>query len=48
VRLLGRGEITRAVEIRLSGASATALAAVQAAGGKVILPEGATEDAASE
>jgi large subunit ribosomal protein L15 len=47
VRLLGRGEITRAVEISVSGASATALAAVQAAGGKVVLPEGAAADASS-
>ncbi|MDB5415220.1 MAG: ribosomal protein [Rubritepida sp.] len=38
VRLLGRGEIKRAVQITVSGASATALAAVEAAGGKVTLP----------
>jgi large subunit ribosomal protein L15 len=35
VRLLGHGAITRAVTITVSGASATALAAVQAAGGTV-------------
>ena len=38
VRLLGRGEITRAVKITVSGASATAIAAVEAAGGKVTVP----------
>lgn len=47
VRLLAKGEITRAVTISVSGASAAALAAVQAAGGTVKLPEGA-EAAASE
>jgi large subunit ribosomal protein L15 len=35
VRLLGQGSITRAVTITVSGASATAIAAVQAAGGTV-------------
>jgi len=35
VRLLGTGELTRAVTITVSGASAAALAAVEAAGGKV-------------
>lgn len=35
VRLLGTGAITRAVTITVSGASAAALAAVEAAGGKV-------------
>ncbi len=44
VRLLRRGEITRAVEISVSGASATALAAMEAAGGKVILPEAAAAE----
>lgn len=38
VRLLGRGEITRAVKISVSGASATAIAAVEAAGGTVTVP----------
>lgn len=38
VRLLGRGEITRAVKITVSGASATAIAAVEAAGGSVTVP----------
>ena len=35
VRLLANGEITRAVTITVSGASAAAIAAVEAAGGKV-------------
>lgn len=35
VRLLARGEIKRAVKITVAGASATAIAAVEAAGGKV-------------
>ena len=37
VRLLGHGTITRAVTITVSGASATAIAAVEAAGGSVTL-----------
>jgi large subunit ribosomal protein L15 len=45
VRLLGRGEIKRAVEISVSGASAAAVAAIEAAGGKVVLP--AAEPAAA-
>ena len=35
VRLLARGEITRAVHVTVSGASATAVAAVEKAGGTV-------------
>jgi len=35
VRLLARGEITRAVQLTVSGASAKAVAAIQAAGGSV-------------
>ena len=35
VRLLANGEITRAVTITVSGASGTAIAAIEAAGGKV-------------
>jgi large subunit ribosomal protein L15 len=38
VRLLARGEITRAVTIAVNGASATAVAAIEKAGGKVELP----------
>ena len=41
VRLLARGEIKRAVRITVSGASATAVAAVEAAGGTVTLPASA-------
>jgi large subunit ribosomal protein L15 len=37
VRLLGHGALTRAVSITVSGASATAVAAVQAAGGTITL-----------
>ncbi len=46
VRLLGHGEIKRAVKITVSGASATAIAAVEAAGGSVTLP--APAEAAAE
>jgi large subunit ribosomal protein L15 len=38
VRLLGNGEIKRAVQITVSGASAAAVAAIEAAGGQVTLP----------
>ncbi|MGE0725884.1 MAG: 50S ribosomal protein L15 [Alphaproteobacteria bacterium] len=38
VRLLAQGEITAAVTITVTGASAAAIAAVEKAGGKVILP----------
>jgi large subunit ribosomal protein L15 len=37
VRLLGRGAVTRAVTVTVSGASASAKAAVEAAGGSVTL-----------
>ena len=47
VRLLAKGEITRAVTITVSGASAAAIAAVQAAGGTVTLTA-APAEAASE
>ena len=47
VRLLAKGEIKRAVTITVSGASAAAIAAVQAAGGSVTLTE-APAEAASE
>lgn len=43
VRLLAKGEITRAVTIAVSGASAAAIAAVEAAGGKVELPAAPAE-----
>jgi large subunit ribosomal protein L15 len=35
VRLLANGELTQAIHITVSGASATAIAAVEAAGGSV-------------
>ncbi len=47
VRLLAKGEIKRAVTITVSGASAAAVAAVQAAGGSVTVTE-APAEAASE
>jgi large subunit ribosomal protein L15 len=43
VRLLAKGEITRAVTIAVSGASAAAVAAIEAAGGKVELPAAPAE-----
>lgn len=48
IRLLARGEIKRAVNITVSGASAAAIAAVQAAGGTVTVLTPAKEDAAAE
>ena len=39
VRLLAKGEIKAKVTIEVSGASAAAVAAVEKAGGKVVLPE---------
>jgi large subunit ribosomal protein L15 len=41
VRLLAKGEITTAITIEVAGASQAAIAAVEKAGGKVVLPEGA-------
>ena len=38
VRLLGKGAITSKIEIKVAGASASAIAAVEKAGGKVELP----------
>ncbi len=45
VRLLATGEITRAVAIIVSGASASAVAAVEAAGGKVTVLGAETAEA---
>ena len=47
VRLLGTGTISRAITITVSGASATAMAAVQAAGGTVttLVPAAASVEA---
>ncbi|GBD45076.1 50S ribosomal protein L15 [bacterium HR40] len=41
VRLLGRGELRQPVTIEVAGASARAIAQVEAAGGRVILPAAA-------
>ena len=40
VRLLGRGELKNAVTIEVTGASKSAIAAVEKAGGRVVLPGG--------
>lgn len=48
VRLLAKGEIKRAVTITVSGASAAAIAAVQAAGGTVTVTQPAASEAAAE
>jgi large subunit ribosomal protein L15 len=41
VRLLAKGELKAALTIEVSGASKAAIAAVEAAGGRVVLPAGA-------
>jgi large subunit ribosomal protein L15 len=38
VRLLGKGELKTKIEVKVAGASASAIAAVEKAGGKVELP----------
>ena len=45
VRLLARGELTAALTIAVDGASKAAIAAVEKAGGKLILPERGARDA---
>lgn len=45
VKLLGNGEVTRALTIHVDAASEGAVKAVEAAGGKVILPAAKTESA---
>ena len=42
VRLLAKGEIRTAITIEVAGASKAAIAAVESAGGKVILSAGGT------
>ncbi|HXP02702.1 MAG TPA: 50S ribosomal protein L15 [Stellaceae bacterium] len=42
VRLLAKGELKTKITIAVAGASQAAIAAVEKAGGKVVLPEGAT------
>jgi large subunit ribosomal protein L15 len=46
VRLLGKGGITSKIEIKVAGASASAIAAVEQAGGKVELPPKPAAEAA--
>jgi large subunit ribosomal protein L15 len=43
IRLLAKGEITAALTIEVAGASKAAIAAVEKAGGKVVLPPGAAK-----
>ena len=45
VRLLGKGELKAALTLEVAGASKAAVAAVEAAGGKVVLPAGAVPSA---
>src|SRR5579862_3398160 len=47
IRLLAKGKLTAAITIEVAGASKSAIAAVEAAGGKVILPAGAVAEAES-
>jgi large subunit ribosomal protein L15 len=46
VRLLGKGELTAKIEVKVAGASASAIAAVEKAGGKVELPPKPVAEAA--
>ena len=48
VRLLGKGELSAKLDLTLTGASKSAIAAVEKAGGKVTLTAPAKEDAAAE
>ena len=43
VRILGKGELKAKVELHAAGASQTAIAAVEKAGGKIVLPAPAAE-----
>lgn len=43
VRILGKGELKAKVELHAAGASQTAIAAVEKAGGKIVLPAVAVE-----
>ena len=47
VRLLAKGELKTAIMIEVAGASQAAIAAVEKAGGKVVLPEGAVKETAA-
>jgi len=46
VKLLGKGEIKTKIEVKVAGASASAIAAVEKAGGKVELPPQPVAEAA--
>jgi len=46
VRVLGKGEIKTKIELKVAGASASAIAAVEKAGGKVELPPQPVAEAA--
>ena len=46
VRLLGKGELKAKIEVKVAGASASAIAAVEKAGGKVDLPPKPAAEAA--
>ena len=46
VRLLGKGELKTKIEVKVAGASASAIAAVEKAGGKVELPPKPVAEAA--
>ena len=46
VRLLGKGELKSKIEVKVAGASASAIAAVEKAGGKVELPPKPVAEAA--
>jgi large subunit ribosomal protein L15 len=48
VRLLAKGELRTAITIEVAGASKAAIAAVEKAGGKVILPVGSTKEETPE
>ena len=47
VRLLAKGQLTAALTLEVAGASKSAIAAVEAAGGKVVLPAGASAEEAA-
>jgi len=48
VRLLAKGELRAAITIEVAGASKAAIAAVEKAGGKVVLPAGSAEEQTPE
>jgi large subunit ribosomal protein L15 len=48
IRLLGNGKLTEAITIEVIGASKSAIAAVEAAGGKVVVRGGSAPETAAE